>query len=157
MIGGHILGTEAVQGRFTIITQEIVTRVRLAVKVQGLELLRLVKQKLSDDVLHVRTGRLRRSINERSTDDGHTFTSTTGTNVRYGAYWERGFTRKVGAGARGGPKSIRSVLAMEKYRALHPPGVKHFPPRSFLRSSLADRKTEIRAGLTIAMKGGLGK
>ena len=57
---GRIVGSEGVQQKLLGITPQARTRVRDEVKRQGLEVLRLAKAKVSDDLLHVRTGRLRR-------------------------------------------------------------------------------------------------
>src|SRR5208282_5539853 len=58
------------------------------------------------------TGRLVTSIprggsetRSRLETEGDRFTAYVGTNVPYGAAWEKGFDRKVGAGARGGPRT----------------------------------------------------
>jgi hypothetical protein len=66
--------------------------VRQVVQALGIELQRKVKaEKLSGQVLNVRTGRLRRSINEETHDAGDVVESTVGTPVVYGRFWELGF------------------------------------------------------------------
>ena len=52
---------------------------------------RRVKEKLSGEVLNVRTGRLRRSIVERVESSGSVVTGIVGTNVEYAAPHEYGF------------------------------------------------------------------
>lgn len=51
--------------------------------------------KLSGQVLHVRTGTLRRSINQRVEDSGHSIVATVGTNVDYAHVHEHGFNGMV--------------------------------------------------------------
>lgn len=46
---------------------------------------------LSGQALHKRTGRLINSINEQTVDAGNLITSTVGTKVSYGRFWELGF------------------------------------------------------------------
>lgn len=147
LIEGQILGAETVQARFSRVGEEAKRRVRQAVNRQGVELLRLVKQKLSDDVLHVRTGRLRRSINTQNQDDGSTFRSSTGTNVVYARVHELGFQGTV---------QVREHMRQSKNGAF--PVSAHamrmnIPKRSFLASSLEARKVEIRVALLDAIKG----
>jgi phage gpG-like protein len=60
---------------------------RLSVEAQG----RVKSDKLSGQVLHVRTGTLRRSINRRVDDDGESVIATVGTNVIYAGRHEYGF------------------------------------------------------------------
>lgn len=176
MIGltGQVLGSESVQGKFTVVTNATVDRVREAVKNQGLELLRMVKEKLSDDVLHVRSGRLRKSINEKSTDDGRTFTSTTGTNLIYARIHEMGasnlaenvraYLRRTKAstkeahsiGWRGRNKiSIAREASMGACQVHAFTRQMNMPKASFLVSSLQDRKEAIRSALTRAVQGGV--
>lgn len=147
LIEGQILGSEAVQARFLAVQDSTRRRVRDAVNAQGFALLRLVKQKLSDDVLHVRTGRLRRSINTKNQDDGSTFRSSTGTNVVYARVHELGFQGTV---------QVREHMRQSKNGAFpvsaHPMRM-NIPKRSFLASSLEARKTEIRVALLTAING----
>jgi hypothetical protein len=102
-----------------------------------------------------RTGLLSGNISDLPSEDGNSFSSSVGTNVPYGRYWEKGFDRKVGAGARGGPQKPMTSLAEMKYQAKHPPGTKHEDARPFLTPALADMKEEIRRRLARAMGGEL--
>ena len=52
------------------------------------------EDELSGQALHVRTGRLRRSITARTENDGQTYTGIVGTNVEYAAINEYGGTTK---------------------------------------------------------------
>jgi phage gpG-like protein len=107
---------------------------RLSIEVQA-----LVKDtKLSGQVLHTRTGTLRRSINRKIIKTPSTVAAEVGTNVVYAAVHEYGFdgpvnvrehTRKL---AGGGTANVRAyVMSM------------HMPERSFLRSTLDEQTTHI--------------
>ena len=143
MIAAQVLGAERVQAKFELAAAQAVPRVKATVQRLGLEVLRLAKLKVSDDVLHVRTGRGRRSLNESTEVSGTTVTSTTGTNVNYMAAWERGFSRPVGPGSRGG-----KLLAKYGHGGA---SVKRFAPRSFLVSSLEEMRPRIAQQLAQAM------
>ena len=153
MISGVLVGGEKIVARIESISDRLdaelrkgVARAALLVQVQ------IVKAKLQGQVLGVRTGRLQRSINASPVQvDGGTLFATVGTNVSYGKLWEYGFARKVGAGARGGPHGL-SALALAAYQAKHPPGVKQYAARSFLRTALDDMQPKIRDEFTAAAK-----
>ncbi len=132
-------------------------RVPMTVHALGLDLLKLVKENyLSGQALGVRSGRLRRSVNERFTADASTFTSSVGTNVSYARFWELGFTgleevkehMRMMTTAWGKPvANPRQVLVRSHQRKVNQ------EPRSFLQPALADMKNEIRARLVGAIEG----
>lgn len=112
----------------------------------ALRLLTRVKaRKLSGQVLNVRTGRLRRSINQRVTDTGSTITGTVGTNVSYGRVHEYGDQRVI---------TVKQHLRLVKQawgRPLAKPRrvmvssharQQNMPARSFLRSALRELAAE---------------
>lgn len=105
----------------------------------GLELLTKVKADyLSGQSLHVRSGRLRRSINEQTTDNGSSITSSVGTNVSYGRIHELGFTgiEQVRAHIRVCKSGLRaSVREYQRHVTI--------PARSFLQPALADMAPRI--------------
>lgn len=108
-----------------------------------------VKQKLSDDVLHVRTGTLRRSINQRIEHGAGRISAVVGTNVEYAAAHEYGFhgtvsvrahlrqirergrTTKAGKYKRGKLTGASAMVAAHDMRM-------NLPERSFLRASLKE-------------------
>lgn len=121
----------------------LVAITRLTIKLQG-----MVKQdKLSGQALNVRTGNLRRSINQKVEVDSATGPAgTVGTNEKYAPPHELGFRGEVQIRehlrtikmAWGKPLSepvIAQVRAHTKRMNL--------PERSFLRSALADIQPEI--------------
>lgn len=126
--------------------------IALAAKVKG--------QKLSDQVLHVRTGRLRRSITYRVESGQTQIFGVVGTNVAYAARHEFGFhgTESVKAHLRtikqAFGKRLKSPLAVQ-VRA-HSRAV-NYPARSFLRSALAEMQGDIRQGLQEALNASASK
>ena len=97
--------------------------------------------------LGVVTGRLLNSITQGSADSRSRFESTSvsafafvGSNVEYAAGWEHGFTRKVGAGARGGMFWGMGPTALATYFAKHPAGVKDVAARPFLAPALEEMR-----------------
>ena len=158
LIVGQIVGSELVVAKLAQISVARRNRVRATVNALGVALHNLVVSKYLNGPRpgHLgvgKTGLLWGSINDKPSEDGNSFSSSVGTNVPYGAYWEKGFDRKVGAGARGGPKKAMTSLAAMKYAAKHPPGTKHEDARPFLQPALADMKDDIRARLAGAMGG----
>jgi phage gpG-like protein len=125
---------------------------RLAIMLQGY----VKEEKLSGQVLHVRTGNLRRSINQRVDEDR--VIGYVGTNVPYGRVHEFGFSGNVTVrehlrqarasghwshGSEKGSKWVRGkkigepVLVREHTRRVN------LPERSFLRSALKDKRSMI--------------
>lgn len=109
------------------------------------------------------TGRLAASISKgasasrsRFEDHGESITYYVGTNVSYAKGWEEGFELKIGAGARGGPRTL-SGRSLESYIAKHPPGTKHIGARPFLAPALHDMRDRIVSELAKALKRGVQK
>lgn len=118
-----------------------------------LTLLRYVKaSKLSDQVLRVRTGRLRRSITERVEESGSRVSGIVGTNVEYARVHEYGFKGTVSV-----REHLRKTKAGSTTVRAHTRKVS-LPERSFLRSSLRDLQPQIREeierSLNRAVRGG---
>jgi phage gpG-like protein len=128
-------------------------------------------QKLTGQVLHVRTGTLRRSINRRVYQEGEAVWAVVGTNVRYAAIHEYGFTgavsvrehvRKIRAPARmvvvknklsksgvGTWQRKQGAVVGEAVVKQHVRQVS-MPERSFLRSSIRDLEPIIRRDIRAA-------
>lgn len=116
-----------------------------------LELMVKVKQeKLSGpgagQALNVRTGRLRRSITQRITDNGREVRGIVGTNVEYAKFHEFGQTIK--ADLKKKRDGFKAGLTASK-PALKPGDL---PPRSFLRSALKEMEPRIREEFAHAVK-----
>ena len=162
MISGYILGDRALLARLDRFPAAAKARVDTTVMALGMELERRVKvgylRGPRPQNLGVVTGRLLSSITRGGGDSRTRFESTpeksvyyVGTNVPYGAMWEHGFERKIGAGARGGPRTLAGP-ALARYFAKHPPGVKEMQPRQFLAPALRDLTPMINDRLGAALK-----
>ena len=155
MIDGYLVGDREAVARFTTFGPELqaqlVKRVsRLALALQK----RVQETKLSDQVLHVRTGRLRRSINSRVEEDGASVYGFVGTNVAYGKRHELGFsgTENVKAHSR-----LMTVAFGRKVKDPRQISVRAFSrqikrSRPFLRPALAEMKPEIVKGMEQALR-----
>ena len=127
---------------------------RLSIIVQG----GVKEGKLTGQVLHARTGTLRRSINRVVTEDASGVFATVGTNVVYAAAHEYGFDGIVNVRAH--TRRAREQMALRgKKRPSKSEGtinVREFtrhmvmPERTFLRSELRERTPEIRESLRTA-------
>lgn len=130
--------------------------VKKAIKELTFRLVAHVKEdKLSDQVLRVRTGRLRRSITKQFSEQGDSFTGIVGTNVSYAAVHEYGFKGTVNI--RGYMRTAKTVFGRQLKAPITFPVRAHarsvnLPERSFLRSALADMKPEIDARISAAVR-----
>lgn len=159
MLRGEVLGGEEVAGYLhaagTRLGQGLTTSVgRLTLKL----LTRVKADKLSGQVLQVRTGRLRRSINQRIDGAGTTHVSgTVGTNVSYARAHELGFkgTVPVRESLRTQVKAWgRDIEPIKVTVKAHSRKV-NMPARSFLRSALQDMQPEIVRELGLAVDGAI--
>lgn len=149
MIRGYVFGDEEIAARFdrfpATLQRGLVRGItRAALRVQS----RTKAQKLSGQVLNVRTGRLRRSINYRVEQQPQQVTGIVGTNVEYAGVHEFGFSGTV---------TIREHLRRTKSGRMATvrahSAVRNLPARSFLRSSLRDLQPEIRAEIEASVIG----
>lgn len=99
-------------------------------------------EKLSGQVLNVRSGRLRRSINYRIEESDTGIDAKVGTNVEYGRVHEFGFKGAVNVKEhmRAGKQKVRA----HKRRM-------NLPERSFLRSSLREMQPDIESRIARAI------
>lgn len=116
----------------------------LAIKMTG-----LVKQKLSGDVLKVRTGRLRRSIHYTLENTTNRSTAIVGTNVEYAAIHEFGGTIPAHVIFPKNKQALKFMMGGQVVFAkrVNIPAVT-MPQRSFLQSSLDQMMPEIKDTLT---------
>ena len=156
MITGAIVGGNEAVVRFDKFGSSIRDDLRTAVQILAIQLQAKVKEeKLSGQVLNVRTGRLRRSITQRVDADQARVYGIVGTNVEYGAAFEYGFS---------GVESVRAYMRQMKKAfgktvnnpheiavSAHQRTV-NIPEKSFLRSALAEMKDEITAAMAAAVK-----
>ena len=154
----QVIGAVEVETRLRRAGYTVRMAVYKAVSELGLRLPARVKEdKLSGQVLNVRTGRLRRSINLKMEDGEAGVYASVGTNVVYARIHEYGGTvhmkarqvtlnrqlnMKTGEFKKGG-RFVKAGRA--NYATDHDVGEHDIvmPERSFLRSSLADMRSEI--------------
>lgn len=144
-IGAAVVGEKKTVERIKRIAPGIRVELKTAVQRLTLKLLaRTKQQKLSGQVLNVRTGRLRRSINQRVESKGTRVDGYVGTNVEYARVHEFGFRGIV---------NIREHLRKTKRGAhkvsAHSRNV-NIRERSFLRSALGEMKPTIQKELKAA-------
>lgn len=132
-----VVGSAEVAAKFEKDKEDIQKAMRAGVSRAALLVVKRSKEKLSDDVLKVRTGRLRRSMTMRLTEQPGKVEGIVGTVVSYGRTHEFGFTGIV---------NIREHLRKAKQEAVrvraHTRNMK-LPERSFLRSALRELTPEI--------------
>jgi phage gpG-like protein len=124
--------------------------IRLSIEVQA----SVKADKLTGQVLHVRTGTLRRSINRRIDETLSGVTATVGTNVKYAGVHEYGFSGTVNIKAHirkitqafGRPLAAPTIANVRAHTAS-----RNLPARSFLRSTLADKAQHINTSLRSAV------
>jgi phage gpG-like protein len=153
MIGVQIRGDDAVADRFASMAARVHDKLLAAVTTNGLALQAHVMQdKLSGQVLKVRSGTLRDSIALTVMDDGDGIVASLGTEVKYAAIQEYGGKTAPHVIA---PRDA-SVLAFRiggktifAKRVQHPGS--RMLERSFLRSALADQADQIRDSLRAAV------
>jgi phage gpG-like protein len=156
MINGEITGAEELRVKFGALPGAILSKLVIVMNAAMIDLQAKVKNdKLSGQVLSRRTGRLSRSINEKVTQDGTLIKGSVGTNVVYAAAHEYGFqgavtvrehvqmrTQAFGKPIKNGPIAVTIRAHAMKM---------NLPERSFLRSSLAESASSIRAQLNNAV------
>ena len=138
------------QRRFADASTQIRLRMHQAVQALGIMLQRKVKEeKLSGQVLKVRTGRLRRDINEETIDEGDRSESTVGTPVIYGRFWELGFDGAETVKAH--TRTLHGVVQQVGSYTRHV----HEVARPFLQPALAEMRNLIVQRLSDAAAGAI--
>jgi hypothetical protein len=141
MIEAFLVGEQEVGARFAGMGPSIRDELRLAVREMSIDVQRLVKEKkLSGQVLGVRTGRGRRSIDQTQVSEGDKAVGIVATRVRYMIAWERGFEGVVTVKAHlrqikqafGKPIESTSVSVSQHSRTVK------MDKRSFLATGLRD-------------------
>lgn len=147
MIAGYVYGGDEVRAKFDSMPTELRVALGRGIGRAVLAIQKQVKQeKLSGQVLNVKTGRLRRSITTRITESPEAITGIVGTNVSYARAHEYGFKGTV---------SVRSHLSHSKKGNAftvreHSRNV-NIPEKSFLRSALNDLRGQTREEIEIAV------
>lgn len=177
MITATVVGGEQVIERLQALGPTLREALRAAVTAEAVRLTRYVKEeKLSGQVLHVRTGTLRRKINYVVHETPSAITASVGVQLAYAAIHEYGFdgTETVRAHVRRvAGRDVKGRIALSRAR-LTPSGQivtsrrgttgtgiafvheftrhLHMPERSFLRSSLKENELSIREHLQAAVR-----
>jgi hypothetical protein len=159
MIKGEILGSAELVRKYEDMSPKLVSALNRSIGRLTLTLMRNVKQdKLSGQVLNVRSGRLRRSINQRMEGVGtQTVSGYVGTNVVYGRRFEYGFSGNVTV------KAHMRTITQAFGRSISPVQVSvgaynmkaNTPERSFLRSALSDMDTQIQQDINQEIAGAI--
>ena len=155
MITGQIIGDKEVARYFRALPDGIRSRVSDSIGRLTLALQRSVKMdKLSGQVLKVRTGTLRRSIDQRIVTDGTAISGIVSTNVEYAKKHEYGSqeTVTVKEHLRLVKKAFGKELKSPVWATVKTHSKKeNMPERSFLRTALADMKETIIKALDKAV------
>lgn len=148
MISAYMVGHESFTNRLRGLSGNIGSEVEKSFLRVLIKLQRIVKGKLSDDVLHVRTGTLRRSINYSVRGEGAgTLIGTVGTNVSYARVHEYGFDGTVNV-----REHLRKLKSQGSVTVRAHQRTVHIPERSFLRSALAEILPEFKLEMQDAVR-----
>ena len=156
MIDAYLVGDAEVVRKLESLGPRMREELKAGIGRAVLKLQREVRSgKLSGQVLKVRTGNLRRSIDQAVTDTGSQVVGMVSTNVKYARAHEYGFKgvvtvkqhMRLQKQAFGRPISPREVSVSQHTAKMN------LPARSFLRSALADMEAsgEIRAEFEAAV------
>lgn len=160
VITGRVVGAEGVVASFERVPGRVRRRLWESVKMLGLRLqANVVGDWLSGRVLHRRTGRLAGSVKARFVSTATAATSTVGTNLSYGRFWEYGFH---------GMETVRAHTRRFSQVFGRPvtPGTAHVgahsrrvdqAPRAFLHPALRELEPTIRRELQAAVDAGLAE
>ena len=158
MIDASVTGDERVIASIRSQYQEVITNVEQSIGRLTLKLLTRVKvNKLSGQVLNVRTGRLRRSITYKVIKTPSRITGIVGTNVEYARIHELGFHGQVSVKAHlreikkawGKDITPRTVEVRTHSRQVN------LPAKSFLRSAMEEMTPEIIQTLQQSIRQGI--
>lgn len=178
MIQGVIIGSEKVTAHFKQIGPQAVPKLTARIQKVVISLqAKVIQNKLSGQVLRIRSNNLRSSIHQEVAVAGSTITGIVGTNVEYAAYHEYGLQGTVNvkehlrrtksvkiAFAKGKNKGKLNLLATRKSQKekaatitvkAHTRKV-DYPEHSFLRSAMADMTDEIKMAVSEGMKETIG-
>jgi len=148
MITGEVKNPTAVPNAMRQAAGQVNSALDRAVLSLAIKMTGLVKQKLSGDVLKVRTGRLRRSIHYELDKQSNRVTATVGTNVEYAKTHELGLTIPAHIIQPKRAKALRFEMGgrIVFAKRVNMPA-KKMPQRSFLEASLRQMAPEIQATL----------
>lgn len=155
MISAFLLGDGPALDRLRAMPDAARQDLARAIAKLGIDLQSNVQQnKLSGQVLQIRSGSLKQSVAVRLDQSGSAISATVSTDLDYAAAQEYGFVGAV---------NVRASLRQIREAFGHPIAAKtisvgaygrrmDLPERSFLRSALADMAADIGAGITDALR-----
>ena len=149
------VGIKEVTERFQNLPERARASLRQSIGVLVLKLqARVMRQKLSGQVLNVKTGRLRRSIDQVVRDNGDDIAGVVSSNVEYARAHEYGFSGQESVKAhlrtikQAFGKPLKAPVAFQVRAHARKANV---PEKSFLRSALSDMKPEIQDAMRKAV------
>lgn len=160
MISADLVDVGAVLDRLHGMRDASISGVARAIAKLGIDLQNNVQQnKLSGQVLQVRSGSLRQSITVQVNQSNTAINATVYSNLGYAAAQEYGFTGTI---------DVRASIRQIKEAFGHPITAKtvgvgaysrrmDLPQRSFLRTALEDMTPDIGTGVQDALREALGK
>ncbi len=155
MINGYLVGDAQLVASMDLMPAAVRLNLGRAIFRLAIKMQRTIKaDKLTGQVLGVRTGTLRRSINQRVEDTGNAIMATVGTPVWYARVHEEGGTFQVKQHVRLIKKAWGRTLATPVLATVSAHSAT-FPARSFLKSTLDDMRAEIEASTQQAVTQGV--
>lgn len=153
-----LVGQEKVIARFGAMPDKVRAALRRKIYALAIELANRVRQKLSGQVLQVRSGDLRASIFENVDETETSIIGRVGSSgdVKYAAIHEYGGTIPAHEVVPSKAQALAFVWQGKQvfFKHVHIPDV-HMPERSYLRSSLAEMKQEIISEIQSAAHEGM--
>jgi phage gpG-like protein len=153
VITAYLIGDTQLIARLSAMPGKLRAGVGRAVLRLALLLQRKVQvEKLSGQVLKVKTGSLRSSINIQVSEGATRVMASVGTNIRYAGIHEFGGTQpgRTILPKRGRALAFEFAGARRFFASVNRPAA-HYPERSFLRSALREMQPEIRTELETAV------
>lgn len=154
-----LLGDRKLEARLAKVPDNVRKAVFASVREWTLKLLARSQRKVSGEVLKVRTGRLRRGLNDQYQESKNEIVGSVGINRRtvpYARIHEMGGKTKPHVIL---PKTARVLVFQKNGQTIFTTRVNHpgskMPMRSFLRSSLTEMRDQIRVGLAEAAAKGM--
>lgn len=148
----RVEGLEDVVGKFRAAPSNVKQAVRRAIEESAVQVTARAKDKLTDDVLNVRTGRLRRSVHYVMSGSDDAPQAAIGTNVEYAGIHEFGGQTRAHAIE---ALNAKALMFQKDGRTIFATRVDHpgsrIPERSYLRSSLGELFGQIRANIDNAV------
>ncbi len=157
MITVEAKGLDTLVGKMRLLPDKFRAELNKRLAVQALLLVNHIKQdKLSGQVLHVKSGDLRDSIfqeNVQNDASGVTYKVASGGNLRYAAIHEFGGTIKHPGSDKLQVFDVGGRTVFTHHTAPHDIPM---PQRSYMRTALADNKAQIVAAIQGSLKGAWG-